>query len=206
LLRQGWPGEIGFSGTQRAGRSPGWERSAWSTLPWPRLDCGNPFFHRASSRPKNHRGRRDTPTSHTGKDHGLQPSSIRNGRPKKTIDYIDTWRHVISEHVGPPRCDIATLGGIRGRAAQIFLRGPQVKETRRVDSQTRPTSPDISHLRKRRNTISKLSENGTRTKQTQGSIFRWIENKSVSTIVPPISRPLSAVIHFHRRHSAQLTG
>ena len=115
-------------------------------------------------------------------------------------------RHVISEHVGPLRCDIATLGGIRGRAAQIFLRGPQVKETRRVDSQTRPTSPDISHLRKRRNTISKLSENGTRTKQTQGSIFRWIENKSVSTIVPPISRSLSAVIHFHRRHSAQLTG
>lgn len=159
-----------------------------------------PLFHRASSRPKNHRGRRDTPTSHTGKDHGVQPSSIRNGCPKKTIDYIDTWRHVISEHVGPPRCDIATLGGIRGRAAQIFLRGPQVKETRRVDSQTRPTSPDISHLRKRRNTISKLSENGTRTKQTQGSIFRWIENKSVSTIVPPISRSLSAVIHFHRRH------
>ncbi len=101
---------------------------------------------------------------------------------------------------------VATLGGIRGRAAQIFLRGPQVKETRRVDSQTRPTSPDISHLRKRRNTISKLSENGTRTKQTQGSIFRWIENKSVSTIEPPISRSLSAVIHFHRRHSAQLTG
>ncbi len=30
---------------------------------------------------------------------------------KKTIDYIDTWRHVISEHVGPLRCDIGRHPG-----------------------------------------------------------------------------------------------